>query len=238
MAIANPFPELSEYIAYNIDIPGLPVANVSKDIVTAERWNELWNSVLDRQDYLMGFMHTAIRDIEQLKTDVDGLVTGTIESIPDYSIDDAKLSNNPAAIMARVADHIAAEAPHSGHPTDAEASALVTDHNAVTNAHSATAAATANRIMLRDASGRAKVAAPSATDDIARKDTVDNHINDPNPHSTKFANYLPLAGGTLTGRVARSTEDTAYTTKQYRNITLSTSNPSGGSNGDIWIKYS
>ena len=36
-----------------------------------------------------------------------------------------------------------------------------------------TSAATANTLMQRDASGRAKVAAPSAADDIARKDTVD-----------------------------------------------------------------
>lgn len=36
-----------------------------------------------------------------------------------------------------------------------------------------TSAATANKIIVRDANGRAKVAAPSASDDIARKDTVD-----------------------------------------------------------------
>ena len=43
-------------------------------------------------------------------------------------------------------------------------------------------------------------------------------------------------GGTFTG-VAVAQNNTAYTTKQLRNITLSTANPSGGSNGDIWIKY-
>src|SRR5690606_37953390 len=37
----------------------------------------------------------------------------------------------------------------------------------------ATASPTANTIMRRDASGRAKVAAPSASDDIARKAEVD-----------------------------------------------------------------
>ncbi|MBN2980100.1 hypothetical protein [Cohnella algarum] len=42
-----------------------------------------------------------------------------------------------------------------------------------TGAHGATAAATSNTIMQRDASGRAKVAAPAATDDIARKAEVD-----------------------------------------------------------------
>jgi len=41
--------------------------------------------------------------------------------------------------------------------------------------HGATSEATAHRIIMRDSAGRAKVAAPSASDDIARKDTVDNH---------------------------------------------------------------
>ncbi|MGO4372877.1 hypothetical protein AB4Z21_19355, partial [Paenibacillus sp. MCAF20] len=43
---------------------------------------------------------------------------------------------------------------------------------ALTAPHFATSAATASRLMMRDASGRAKVAAPAATDDIARLDTV------------------------------------------------------------------
>lgn len=31
--------------------------------------------------------------------------------------------------------------------------------------------------------------------------------------------------------------NTNYTTKQVRNIIISTEDPSGGDNGDIWIKY-
>ncbi|MCM3560577.1 hypothetical protein M4D57_18590 [Brevibacillus borstelensis] len=59
----------------------------------------------------------------------------------------------------------------------------VDNHASATSVHGATSAATASRIIMRDANGRAKVAAPSAADDIARKDTVDavqanlnNHI--------------------------------------------------------------
>lgn len=48
--------------------------------------------------------------------------------------------------------------------------------------------------------------------------------------------YLPKTGGTLTGTLTAQ-NNTAYTTKQVRNITVSTSEPSGGSNGDIWIQY-
>lgn len=60
--------------------------------------------------------------------------------------------------------------------TDAARKQEVDDHANQTSAHSATASATANRIILRDASGRAKVAAPSASDDIARKAEVDAKI--------------------------------------------------------------
>lgn len=47
---------------------------------------------------------------------------------------------------------------------------------------------------------------------------------------------MPMAGGTFTGpAVAQS--NTSYTTRQLRNVIMSTGNPSGGSNGDIWLKY-
>lgn len=50
----------------------------------------------------------------------------------------------------------------------------VEDHAAATTGvHGATSAATPNRIVMRDANGRAKVSAPSASDDIARKAEVD-----------------------------------------------------------------
>lgn len=46
-------------------------------------------------------------------------------------------------------------------------------HVADQTAHGSTAAATAGKIMQRDSAGRAKVAAPSASDDIARKAEAD-----------------------------------------------------------------
>lgn len=79
----------------------------------------------------------------------------------------------PDTTLAAAKQHIDAAAPHSGHETPSGAQAKVDAHAAGTNVHGATSAATANRIMMRDAAGRAKVAAPSAADDIARKDTVD-----------------------------------------------------------------
>lgn len=47
---------------------------------------------------------------------------------------------------------------------------------------------------------------------------------------------MPIAGGTFTGQ-AKAQNNTAYTTAQLRNVTLSTADPSGGGNGDVWLKY-
>lgn len=49
----------------------------------------------------------------------------------------------------------------------------ITTHNGVTNPHSATALATASRLVLRDAAGRSQIADPSAAADIATKGYVD-----------------------------------------------------------------
>jgi len=48
--------------------------------------------------------------------------------------------------------------------------------------------------------------------------------------------FVPLTGITMTGSLVAQT-NTTYTTAQMRNIIESTEDPSGGNNGDIWIKY-
>ena len=47
---------------------------------------------------------------------------------------------------------------------------------------------------------------------------------------------MNVSGGTMTGALVAQ-NNANYMTKQVRNIFISTSDPSGGSNGDIWIKY-
>ena len=47
---------------------------------------------------------------------------------------------------------------------------------------------------------------------------------------------LNQSGGTMTGALVAQT-NTNYSTAQLRNVIISTSDPSGGSSGDIWIKY-
>lgn len=67
-----------------------------------------------------------------------------------------------------------------------------------------------------------------------------------NPHGTTKSDVglgnvdntkqMPLSGSTFTG-VAKAQSNTSYTTAQLRNTIMSPNDPSGGSNGDIWIKY-
>ena len=58
----------------------------------------------------------------------------------------------------------------------------------------------------------------------------ENHVH---PSDTA---KLSLSGGTMTG-ILYPQNNTSYTTGQARRIILSTGNPSGGGNGDVWIKY-
>ena len=47
---------------------------------------------------------------------------------------------------------------------------------------------------------------------------------------------LPITGGQLEGKTL-SQENTEYTISQLRNVTESVDDPTGGKNGDVWIKY-
>ena len=53
--------------------------------------------------------------------------------------------------------------------------------------------------------------------------------SDSNPAVLSAETTIQITGGTLTG-------DQALTSR-LRNITVSTADPTGGNNGDIWIKY-
>ena len=47
---------------------------------------------------------------------------------------------------------------------------------------------------------------------------------------------MDISGGTMTGALIAQ-NNTNYSVAQVRNIIISTSDPSGGNSGDIWIKY-
>lgn len=102
-------------------------------------------------------------------------------------------------------------------------------HLSDTAPHSATSSATANRIMMRDASGRAKVAAPSASDDIARKDTVDAHANRvDNPHAVTKSQVGLSDVDNMSAFAIRTDISKAL------RVEVSSSAPSDPVNGQIW----
>ena len=70
--------------------------------------------------------------------------------------------------------------------------------------------------------------------------TINGSLNTINSNVSTINSSLntkaPLASPSFTG-TAKVAAGTDYTTAKLRNIILSTADPSGGSNGDIWIKY-
>ena len=116
-----------------------------------------------------------------------------------------------------------------------------------TGVHGAVSAATPNTILARDADGRAKVADPSAVDDIATLGTVnaegvaraaaDTSLN--NLITALGTDKVAKAGDTMTGDLVGDFPDTGYTTAKFRNIKLMTSIPAVGdlNNGEIAMVY-
>jgi|GEM_PF-1905801 len=119
--------------------------------------------------------------------------------------------------------------------------------DATTGVHGAVSAATPSTLIIRDADGRAKVAAPAAEDDIALKSTVtDEATARANADSglqgqitAITTGYLPLAGGTMTGNLLCDAPNTDYTVAQARNIILRTTVPGAGDmeNGEVAMVY-
>ncbi len=141
---------------------------------------------------------TDIIDIDDLNHNADVIgqklneVEGKADSAPADSVNDAAIGNRtpnqaqaPASpgtgtltqVMGWLANRIKAITGKTNWWDVPDTTlAAASTHISGTSAHSATAAATANRIILRDASGRAKVAAPSAETDIATKKYVDDNV--------------------------------------------------------------
>ena len=77
------------------------------------------------------------------------------------------------------------------------------------------------------------------------REELDAHVSDAGSHSDLFAGKAPLShthsaanitAGMLGGIVVANS-NAAYSTAQVRSIVLSSGEPTGGSNGQVWIKY-
>ena len=118
---------------------------------------------------------------------------------------------------------------------------------ATTGIHGAVSAATAEKLIIRDAAGRAKVVAPAAEEDIALKSNVTAEATaragaDAVQDVTIAAlgtDKVAKAGDTMTGPLIGDFPDTSYTIAMVRNIKLRTSVPGVGDleNGEIAFVY-
>ena len=116
-----------------------------------------------------------------------------------------------------------------------------------TGIHGAVSAATASKIIIRDAAGRAKVAAPSAADDIALLSNVTAEATARSNADAALGvlitglgtDKVDVAGDTMTGALVGRFPDTDYTTPMLRNIVLRTTVPTAGQieNGSLAFVY-
>ncbi len=113
------------------------------------------------------------------------------------------------------------EALNTAMGTKAAASDLTNHAGLTTGVHGAVSAATASKIIIRDAAGRAKVAAPAAEDDIALKSNVTNVQSNLTAHLADTA-YL-VTGGTATAL----TLTTATLTDGYPKTFIASANNNG-----------
>lgn len=127
----------------------------------------------------------------------------------------------PPVTLADCSNHIS-NGTHQNASVNANGFMSYSDKQKLDNS---TAEYTANRLMMRDSNGRAKVQTPSRSYDIANKTYVDTNFVKKNSDTTMSAKLTAQS-------------NTAYTTKQVRNIVLWTSGstPPSTSYGDIVIK--
>ena len=74
------------------------------------------------------------------------------------------------------------------------------------------------------------------TDVSALSAVVDNNTDDITALQSSVNGKVSKSGDTMTGPLVAK-NNTNYGVAQVRNIIISTSDPSGGNSGDIWIKY-
>ena len=147
---------------------------------------------------------SAADDIALLST-----VTSNIDDTPTVGHTTMAASSNSVALLSIASGNVE-DTPTVGHVTIAASSNSVATHLAdTTTAHGATSAATANKLILRDSAGRAKVTAPAAADDIALLSNVTNLAGTGRTNETVKANTDAITNLAGTGRTTETVKTNA-----------------------------
>lgn len=97
-----------------------------------------------------------------------------------------------------------------------------------------TANLTAGRALVSDGSGKVAVSSTITDTELGYLDGVTSSVQ------TQLNGKSPLAGSTsitTVGTVTTVTSPTAAGSSGLRKTTISTADPSGGADGDVWLKY-
>ena len=187
-------------------------------------------------------------DVVEKSVDITALIGNatSISAIIDQSLVFAKqtdfeahVSDNDIHVSGE--DRTAIEAVANKENLIKDATAKTTPVNADTIPLSDSAASSATKKVTW---ANVKATLKTYFDTLYNKTTIANNLTttaagsalDATQGKTLNDSKVPYDGGTMTG-VLVAQNNTSYTTKQMRNITLSTADPSGGANGDIWITY-
>lgn len=163
----------AEYIPAN---GGLDIINRSVDVVLIVGNATTVSATIDES-----LVYATQQDIQNLQEQIDAIVVTDTQVSLDATQVPAAVNNaggKLSQLLSFITNRIIAI---TGKTFWWEMPAInlqsLSQHTASTYAHSATSSAMPSQIIMRDAAGRAKIATPATDDDIARKDTVDNHAN-------------------------------------------------------------
>lgn len=161
------------------------------------------------------------KDIDDLASDVDNKLAGKYSSTnpPPYPVTSVNGQTGDVTVEADLPEHLVKYQSLAS----VEATTIVD----------------ADKLQGHDAAYFATASALNATNSNVSTNTSDISTlqSGLSTANVNIANKLDKSGGTMTGALVAQ-NNANYTTAQVRNIIISTSDPSGGQSGDIWIKYS
>jgi hypothetical protein len=162
--------------------PSGPFATVIRQLETTDpahpnTWNPNYQQLITNDAFLKNLIDTILKAVGgHTHSGVDG--DGPKIPIASLAEDVATQAELNAHIGSRGSAHAVATSTQDGFMSAADKAKF----------DNATSMVAANTIIQRDSAGRAKVAAPSAADDIARKDTVDAVQTNLNAHAADINN--------------------------------------------------
>jgi len=180
------------------------------------------NELATKQDTVAGVSDTEIGYL-------DGVTSG-IQSQIDSKADTTYVNNELATKQDTVSGVSDTEIGYLNGVTSGIQSQINGKEDNITGGASSITSSnlTTNRALISDGSGKVSVSAVTSTE-LSRLDGVTSSVQ------SQLNGKANLSGANFSGRVTAS--DSVEARFSVRNTYISTGDPSGGTDGDIWLKY-